>query len=101
MREIYIKNINAKIYIDKLDNTIDSKIRVYDSNKNYLDYYEDISFDNEKEYEKELAKLENAKTIQDLLSYFSLYENRDYELVKDYEMGDCVNIVGKYYILLF
>ena len=25
----------------------------------------------------------------------------DAELVKDYEMGDCVNIIGNYYILLF
>lgn len=102
MREIKIKALNTSIYIDKFNNTIgDGKIRVYDTNKNYLAYYEDITFENEQEYEEEIKYLENAKTIKELLSMFCLYENKDFEFVQDFEMGDCVNIIGDYKLLFF
>lgn len=102
MKEIKIKALSTSIYIDNFNNTIgDGKIRVYDTNKNYLDYYEDITFKNKQEYEEEVMCLESVKTIKELLSRFCLYENRDYTFVQDFEMGDCVNVIGDKLLLFY
>lgn len=101
MKEIKIKALNTSIFIDDLNEITDGKIRVYDSRKEYLDYYEEISFENEQEYLDEIERLQAVKTVQELLYRFSLYENKDYEIVDDFEMGDCVNIIGNIKILFF
>lgn len=101
MREIKIKALNTSIFIDDLADITDGKIRVYDSKKEYLDYYEEISFENEQEYLDEIEHLQSVKTVKDLLSYFRLYENKDYEIVANFEMGDCVNIIGNTKILFY
>ena len=110
MKEIKIKALNTTIYADELKATTDGKIRVYDTNKNYLDYIEeetlfrksnDTDTNVESEYMKWIESFENARTIAELLGYFCLYENNDYEIVDDFEMGDCVNIIGDTKILFF
>ena len=101
MKEIKIKALNTSIFIDDLSEITDGKIRVYDSRKEYIDYYEESIFENEQEYFDEIERLASVKTAQELLYRFSLYEIKDYEIVDDFEMGDCVNIVGDIKILFF
>lgn len=101
MKEIKIKALNTSIFIDDLDEITDGKIRVYDSRKEYLDYYEEINFENEQEYLDEIERLQAVQTVEELLQFFCLYENHDFEFVDDFEMGDCVNIIGDTKILFF
>lgn len=110
MREIYLKNLNAKIYIDDIsvvnEKDFDGKIRVYDSRKEYLDYYEYENFlEFEKEtfeqvYEKEISYLENIKTIYELLGTFGMV-NVEVISKDQVEMYDCVNYIGEYALLLY
>ena len=101
MKEIKIKALNTSIFIDDLNESTDGEIRVYDSRKEYLDYYEEISFENEQEYLEEIDRLQAVKTVEELLQRFCLYENQDFVFVEDFEMGDCVNIIGDTKILFF
>lgn len=80
MREIYLKNLNAKIYIDDVsivnEQDFDGKIRVYDSNKKYLDYIEIETFERlsnrletnlEHIYNAQVSVLESVCSIKSLL----------------------------------
>ena len=101
MKEIKIKALNTSIFIDDLEEITDGKIRVYDSRKEYLDYYEESIFENEQEYLDEIECLASVKTVGELLSIFDHRENIDYKIVDDFEMGDCVNIIGSTVLLYF
>lgn len=99
MKEIKIKALNTSIFIDDLNEITDGKIRVYDSQKEYLDYYEESTFQTKQEYLDEIKRLESVKTIEELLARFCLYENKDYVFIGDYEMGDTTNAIGDKTIL--
>ena len=101
MKEIKIKALNTNIFIDDLSEITDGKIRVYDSKKEYLDYYEESIFENDQEYFDEIERLASVKTVGELFGIFCQRENIDYEIVDDFEMGDCVNIIGDIKILFF
>lgn len=110
MREIFLKNLNAKIYIDELsvanEKDFDGKIRVYDSREEYLDYYEYENFflfekeTFEQVYEKEISYLENIKTIYELLGTFGI-TNVEVIPKDQVEMGDMVNYIGEYALLFY
>lgn len=134
MREVFLKNLNANIYIDSADvideKDFDGKIRVYDSRKEYLDYYEYENFflfekeTFEQVYEKEISYLENIKTIYELLGTFGIralvrksdnlkdielqYIDDEYFAKQDaqgrkhiLEQNEFINIVGEYWIYTY
>lgn len=101
MKEIKIEALNTSIFIDDFSESLDGKIRIYDTNKNCLDYYEDISFESKQDYLTEIERLSSAKTVEELLSHFCLYESKDYIFVDDFEMGDTINIVGDKLLLFY
>ena len=101
MKEIKITALNTSVFIDDLNEITDGKIIVYDSRKEYLDYYEESIFENEQEYLNEIERLASVKTVGELFGIFDHQENIDYEIVDDFEMGDCVNIIGDIKILFF
>lgn len=85
MKEIYLKNLNASIYIDSADvvneKDFDGKIRVYDSNKNYFDYFEEDTFwtwaeemqtSFKFEYELEVITLSRVESLEELLEHFCI-----------------------------
>lgn len=82
MREIYLNNLNASIYIDDVsivnEQDFDGKIRVYDSNKKYLDYIEVETFERlsnrletniEHIYNAQVSALESVCSIKSLLRF--------------------------------
>ena len=112
MREIFLKNLNTKIYIDDIsvvnEKDFDGKIRVYDSNKNYLEYYEETTFwyraeENgttfEQELNLEINEIENAKTIYCLLDNIGVL---DYDIIEEYDMEeyDYINLIGEYIVYI-
>ena len=113
------------LYIEKIGEQEESeRIKVYDSNGRYLDYFsvesiaETANADNitpEEEYEKyisQLSKCETAKEVVDILGINTeIIETDKTEFTKkladfviddDYNIDDneCINVIGEYYILI-
>lgn len=105
MREIFLKNLNSKIYIK---NTKDL-VMLYDSHKEPLTYYEredllsraeqnELTF--KEQVEQEIEYLENARDIAELLHILGLCEC---EIItkEEVEMDYVVNYVGEYVLLFY
>lgn len=82
MKEIKIKALNASIYADELEEITDGKIRFYDSDKRYLDYWEHASLlrqaeehgtTTEQEYKKWIALFEKAESVDFIIESFGIY----------------------------
>lgn len=118
------------LYIDTWEYAVknpDNKVRLYDSRKEYLDYFEISTFflesektglTAEKEYEKTIAEIAACKNIDEFLDKFvddvectatgwdamAQYMLHNYHIEceneKDMLENEYVNKIGKYYILL-
>ncbi len=71
MKEIKIKALNASIYADELHEITDGNIRFYDSEKHYLDYWEeqslyDLAEENNETVEQEY-ELDNLPSVDDFI----------------------------------
>lgn len=75
MRKINNKNINGKFYIENFDEREEQdRIKIYDSDENYLDYLplEQIDVDDapiEEQYNNYIEMLEQFKTIEELMDW--------------------------------
>ena len=75
MRKINNKNINGKFYIENFDEREEQdRIKIYDSDENYLDYLplEQIDVDDapiEEQYNNYVEMLESFKTIEELMDW--------------------------------
>ena len=104
-------------YADKFDESFD-KIRLYDSQCNYLDYWEPetiVDFANDEDckpvewWSKALKTLESVDNINWLLTYLGVecsfitkdkQELCDFMCDEDAENNDMVNKIGDYYIVV-
>lgn len=96
MKEIKIEKLNAVIYIDEWSENAD-KIRVYDSNREYLDYYEPDTIielaeqdgvSEEQWLDEETKNLANVEDINELLdkigvSSYTVAKNDDLTPILD------------------
>lgn len=106
MKELTNKNLNFTFYVnDWADHTCE-KIRVYDSNKEMIDYLEEFSVLESCDYLQETPQdyidafaetLERAKTIRDFMNEFAY----DYYVVEDDPENDLLNHLGEYTIEMF
>ena len=75
MRKINNKNINGNFFIENFDKREEQdRIKIYDSDKNYLDYLplDQIDVDDtpiEEQYNNYIEMLEGFKTIEELLDW--------------------------------
>lgn len=75
MRKINNKNINGKFYIENFDEREEEdRVKIYDSDKNYLDYLplEQIDVDDapiEEQYNNYVEMLEQFKTIEEMMDW--------------------------------
>lgn len=75
MRKINNKNINGKFYIENFDEREEEdRIKIYDSDENYLDYLplEQIDVDDapiEEQYNNYIEMLESFKTVEELMDW--------------------------------
>lgn len=75
MRKINNKNINGNFFIENFDEREEQdRIKIYDSNKNYLDYLplDQIDVNDtpiEEQYNNYIEMLENFKTIEEMLDW--------------------------------
>ncbi len=99
-----LKEINTqfgKIYIEKFDNIEeDDRIKIYDSNKNYMDYIGKNYFRYLYEYEKFLERLIKQNNIIKLVEHFStnfsiIQNTNDLKNIGE----ECYNQIGDYYII--
>ena len=75
MRKINNKNINGNFFIENFDEREEQdRIKIYDSNKNYLDYLplDQIDVDDtpiEEQYNNYIEMLESFKTIEEMMDW--------------------------------
>lgn len=75
MRKINNKNINGKFYIENFDEREEEdRVKIYDSDKNYLDYLplEQIDVDDApigEQYNNYVEMLEQFKTIEEMMDW--------------------------------
>lgn len=72
MRKINNKNINGKFYIENFDEREEQdRIKIYDSDENYLDYLpiEEDDTPIEEQYNNYVEMLESFKTVEELLNW--------------------------------
>lgn len=75
MRKINNKNINGNFFIENFDEREEQeRIKIYDSDKNYLDYLplDQIDVDDtpiEEQYNNYIEMLESFKTIEEMLDW--------------------------------
>lgn len=75
MRKINNKNINGKFYIENFDEREErDRIKIYDSDENYLDYLplDQIDVDDtpiEEQYNNYIEMLEQFKTIEEMMDW--------------------------------
>ena len=75
MRKINNKNINGNFFIENFDEREEQdRIKIYDSDKNYLDYLplDQIDVNDtpiEEQYNNYIEMLENFKTIEEMLDW--------------------------------
>lgn len=72
MRKINNKNINGKFYIENFDEREEKdRIKIYDSDENYLDYLPLKEDDTpiEEQYNNYVEMLENFKTVEELMDW--------------------------------
>lgn len=72
MRKINNKNINGKFYIENFDEREEKdRIKIYDSDENYLDYLpiEEDDTPIEEQYNNYVEMLESFKTVEELLNW--------------------------------
>ena len=75
MRKINNKNINGNFFIENFDKREEQdRIKIYDSDKNYLDYLplDQIDVDDtpiEEQYNNYIEMLENFKTIEEMMDW--------------------------------
>lgn len=124
MRKINNKNINGKFYIENFDEREEQdRIKIYDSDENYLDYLplEQIDVDDtpiEEQYNNYIEMLESFKTIEEMLDWLVcdcefignkdqtieyLHKELNWDLPsKDYNPLDneWVNRIGNIYIVV-
>lgn len=86
MKKIYIKNLKGFIFIEPYNskhNEEQERAKIYDSNKNYLDY---ISLDNttKKEYKNILKEYKQAKDTADMIENILFYNSYDYSQNLEY-----------------
>ena len=127
-----IKTKFGCIFIEKLfdKREEEERIKIYDSNKNYMDYFdlqhlqncaEEMQYSLKDEYNSRIKNFVNATSIQDLALLIYSYE--DFEIVKgnnwtkgakrlgldltnitqaahDFFNNDYVNRIGDYYVIL-
>lgn len=78
------KNINGKFYIENFDEREEKdRVKIYDSDKNYLDYLpiEEDDTPIEEQYNNYVEMLESFKTIEELMDWLVC----DYEFIGDKE----------------
>lgn len=74
------KNINGKFYIENLDEREEQdRIKIYDSDENYLDYlpFKEDDTPIEEQYNNYIEMLENFKTVEELMDWLVC----DYEFI--------------------
>ena len=72
MRKINNKNINGKFYIENFDEREEQdRIKIYDSDENYLDYLpiEEDDTPIEEQYNNYVEMLEQFKTIEEMMDW--------------------------------
>lgn len=111
MRKINNKNINGKFYIENFDEREEEdRVKIYDSDKNYLDYLplDQIDVDDtpiEEQYNNYVEMLENFKTIEEMMDWLvcdcEFIGNWDLQS-KDYNPLDneWINRIGDIYIVV-
>lgn len=80
MRKINNKNINGNFFIENFDEREEqNRIKIYDSDENYLDYLplEEDDTPIEEQYNNYIDMLENFKTIEELMDWLVC----DYEFI--------------------
>lgn len=80
MRKINNKNINGNFFIENFDEREEQdRIKIYDSNENYIDYLPLKEDDTpiEEQYNNYIEMLENFKTVEELLNWLVC----DYEFI--------------------
>ena len=124
MKLINNKNINGKLYIENFDEREEKdRVKIYDSDKNYLDYLplEQIDVEDtqiEEQYNNYIEMLESFKTVEEMLDWLVcdcefigtkketiqyLHEELNWDLPsKDYNPIDneWVNRIGNIYIVV-
>lgn len=72
MRKINNKNINGNFFIENFDEREEQdRIKIYDSDENYLDYLpiEEDDTPIEEQYNNYVEMLENFKTVEELMDW--------------------------------
>lgn len=72
MRKINNKNINGNFFIENFDEREEqNRIKIYDSDENYLDYLslEEDDTPIEEQYNNYIEMLENFKTVEELMDW--------------------------------
>lgn len=121
MRKINNKNINGKFYIENFDEREEKdRIKIYDSDENYLDYLplEEDDTPIEEQYNHYVEMLESFKTIEELMDWLVcdcefigdkeeiinyLHDELNWELPsEDYDplKNEWINRIGDVYILI-
>lgn len=80
MRKINNKNINGNFFIENFDEREEKdRIKIYDSDENYLDYLplEEDDTPIEEQYNNYIEMLKNFKTVEELLNWLVC----DYEFI--------------------
>ena len=86
MKKIYIKNLSGFIFVEPYNskrNEEKERAKIYDSNKNYLDY---IPLDNttKKEYKNILKEYKQVKDTADMIENILFYNSYDYSQNLEY-----------------
>ena len=72
MRKINNKNINGNFFIENFDKREEEdRVKIYDSNENYLDYLPLEEYDTpiEEQYNNYVEMLESFKTIEEMMDW--------------------------------
>ena len=71
MRKINNKNINGNFFIENFDEREEDRVKIYDSDENYLDYLplEEDDTPIEEQYNNYIEMLESFKTIEEMMDW--------------------------------
>ena len=126
MRKINNKNINGNFFIENFDEREEKdRIKIYDSDENYLDYlplevYDESDPSLEEQYTEYIKMLESFKTVKDLMDWLyicytfigskeevvtkwnEIYDYCNWKMNndKDIEDNEWINRIGDVYILI-